>query len=59
MLTLGLAFRVLMVIYFGELAADPIRLFLDLVHEYQLPATGLLVVGVLLYQWRKIRKRRA
>ncbi len=56
---LGLALRVLAILLFAETLREPIEELLAWIDEYWRPGTALMVVGVLLYQWRRIRTQRA
>ncbi|MDJ0787447.1 MAG: hypothetical protein QNK05_11610 [Myxococcota bacterium] len=56
---LGLIARMLLIVGFAEWLREPIEMLLGLAEEYWLPGTVVLVTGVSLQQWRRLRKVRA
>lgn len=57
--TAGLVLRMIVILVFAELLREPIEWILALIDTYWKPGTALLVVVVLLYQWRRVRMQRA
>jgi len=57
--TTSLVVRMLFVLGFAELLREPIQWLLARIDEYWVPGTVVLVLGALVYQWRRIRRARA
>ena len=55
----GLVLRMLGILLFAEMLREPIETALEWIARYRLPGTALLVVGILLWQWRRIRVQRS
>ena len=55
---IGLTVRVLVMIEFAEWFREPIEWLLVLADEYWKPGTAVLVTGVLLYNWWRLRAAR-
>ena len=56
--TCSLVIRLLLIIGFAELVREQIEALLVLIDAYWKPGTALMLVGVLAYQWYRIRQRR-
>lgn len=57
--TTSLVMRMLFVLGFAEILRGPIMQVLDWIDENWVPGTLVLVLGTLVYQWRRIRRARA
>lgn len=57
--TTSLVMRMLLVLGFAEILRGPIMQVLDWIDENWVPGTLVLVLGTLVYQWRRIRRARA
>jgi len=57
--TISLTLRMLFVLGFAEMLRGPIMQVLDWIDENWVPGTLVLVLGTLIYQWRRIRRARA
>lgn len=57
--TASLVLRMIGVILFAEALREPIEQALAWIDLYWRPGTVLLVVGIALYQWRRVRAQRA
>ena len=57
--TTSLVMRMLLVLAFAEILRGPIMQVLDWIDENWVPGTLVLVLGTLVYQWRRIRRARA
>jgi hypothetical protein len=57
--TTSLVMRMLLVLGFAEILRGPIMRVLDWIDENWVPGTLVLVLGTLVYQWRRIRRARA
>ena len=55
----GLVFRMVLTLWLAEWLREPIEALLLLIDEYWVPGTVVLMLGVGIYQWRRIRRRRA
>ena len=49
----GVVLRMVVVVWFGEWLREPIERLLELIDEYWIPGTIVLVAGTVLYQWRR------
>jgi membrane protein DedA with SNARE-associated domain len=56
--SLSLLARLLLILAFGELLREPIEWLLAWIDVYWVQITGVMVLGVLLYQWWRIRRSR-
>ena len=56
--SLSLLARLVLILAFGELLREPIEWLLALIDEYWVQITTAMVLGVLLYQWWRIRRSR-
>jgi membrane protein DedA with SNARE-associated domain len=57
--TPGLVVRLLIVLGFAEWLRQPIEWLLELIDEYWIPGTVVLVAGMAIYQWRRRAALRA
>jgi hypothetical protein len=57
--TLSLTMRMLFILGFAELLREPIERVLAWIDEHWVPGTVVLVLGTLVYQWRRLRRARA
>src|SRR5262245_42860981 len=57
--TISLTLRMLFILGFAELLREPIERLLAWIDEHWVPGTLVLVLGTLLYQWRRMRRARA
>ena len=57
--TTSLTLRMLFILGFAELLREPLERLLAWIDEHWVPGTLVLVLGTLLYQWRRIRRARA
>jgi len=54
----SLVARLLVILVFGEVLREPIEWLLLWIDEYWVPGTVVLVLGMLLYQWWRVRRAR-
>ncbi len=60
MVTAGLVFRMLIVLWIGDWLRGPIEVVVGWIDRYWMPGTVVLVTGILFYQWRqRVRAARA
>jgi hypothetical protein len=50
--------RMLLILGFAEMVREPIEIALAWIDEYWVPGTAVMVVGVLIFQWIRIRSAR-
>jgi hypothetical protein len=50
--------RMLLILGFAEMVREPIERVLAWIDEHWIPGTALMVVGVLAFQWIRIRRAR-
>ncbi len=55
----SLLMRMLLILGFAEMLREPIERVLAWIDEHWVPGTLVLVLGTLVYQWRRIRRARA